>query len=107
MRISPRRRANRAVFAGEAASDRLRSQSPCWPLMGATLWLLLCRRRLPATANSGVGAFPGAKGLRGPDGRFDHDDDSWPQALFVETNTADMFVVEQRRDYTAFADEWQ
>jgi hypothetical protein len=27
--------------------------------------------------------------------------------LFVETNTPDMFVVEQRRDYTAFADERQ
>src|SRR5208283_3472660 len=37
-------------------------------------------RRLPATTNPGVCAFPGTQGLCGPGGRVDHGDDSWPQA---------------------------
>ena len=49
--------------------------------MGATLQLLLCSRRLPATANPGVGAFPGTQSLCGLGGRVDHGDDSWLEAV--------------------------
>src|ERR1700736_476780 len=82
-----------SLLPGKAASGRLRSQTSWWPAMGATLQLLLCRRRLPAPANSGVGAFPGAKGLCGPGGRVDHDGDSWPQA---RTGPADSASITDR-----------
>src|SRR6516165_3054208 len=83
MQIWPRRRANRVVFivTGNCIVPiMIVNLAVGWPAMGATLQLLLCSSRLPQKANPGVGAFPGTQSLRGPGGRVDHGNDSWPEA---------------------------